>query len=315
MATETHTKYTFQEFEEDIMSIATWVKNKEASGGITFKGVHGVPQGGVIPAVFLAAELGLPFVPELDPNHPDFLQILVIDDVMDSGATKLKYELHSLFVCLHVKEGCDFSADYSPHEVWKGGWVDYWWEKSGSGGNIMSPLTRPLQYIEGTASREGLKDTPKRVIESWKTLYGGYEQDPADVMTVFEEGYDQMVVLGPIEMYSMCEHHMLPFFGQCYIAYIPNGKVIGISKLARLMEIFSRRLQIQERIGDQITDALMEHLEPKGAACLIQAKHFCMVARGVGKQNAVMTTNSLRGCFLEEPACREEFMSIVNRSA
>jgi GTP cyclohydrolase I len=156
--------------------------------------------------------------------------------------------------------------------------------------------------------REGLIDTPKRVVKSWSELYSGYGKDPKDILTTFDAaGHDQMVLLKNIELYSMCEHHMLPFFGKAHVAYIPKDKIIGISKLARLVDIYARRLQIQERIGDQIVESLMEHLDPKGAACIIEAQHLCMIMRGIQKQNSIMVTSSLRGAFTSKKA-REELM-------
>ncbi len=169
-----------------------------------------------------------------------------------------------------------------------------------------------LVHIGDNPSREGLLDTPKRVIKSWKEIYGGYDKNPADLLTVFDsDGYDQIVLLKDIELYSMCEHHMLPFYGKAHVAYIPDKKVIGISKLARLVDMFARRLQIQERIGDQVTDALMEHLKPKGAVCIIEASHMCMRMRGVNKQNSMMVTSSMRGVFMTNPAARNELMSLL----
>lgn len=169
-----------------------------------------------------------------------------------------------------------------------------------------------LLAIGENPNREGLLETPHRVFGSWSEIYSGYEKDPADLFTVFEaDGYNQIVLLKDIELYSTCEHHMLPFFGKAHVAYIPNGKVIGISKLARLVDLFARRLQIQERIGQQVTDALMTYLQPKAAACIIEAQHFCMMSRGVGKQNSVMCTSSLTGTFLEDPKSRQELMSMI----
>jgi len=172
-----------------------------------------------------------------------------------------------------------------------------------------------LQQIGEDPGREGLIKTPERVVRSWDELYCGYHEDPKDLLTTFHtDGSDQMVLLKNIEMYSMCEHHMLPFIGKAHIAYIPkNGVVIGISKLARLLEIYTRRLQIQERICKQVTDALMEHLNPLGAACIIEAQHLCMQMRGVGKQNSIMTTSSLQGVFLSKPEAREELMMHIKR--
>lgn len=169
-----------------------------------------------------------------------------------------------------------------------------------------------ITTIGESPEREGLKETPKRVINSWKELYSGYHVDPESVMTTFQEGTcDEMVLLKDIELYSMCEHHLLPFFGKAHIAYIPNGRVIGISKLARLLEIYSRRLQIQERIGEQVTAALMKYLDPKGAACIIEAKHLCMMARGIQKQNSVMVTSSLKGAFLNELSAKNELTRLI----
>lgn len=174
-------------------------------------------------------------------------------------------------------------------------------------------VARILQAIGEDLNREGLLNTPTRVVKSWSELYKGYELDPKEILkTTFEgEGYDQIVLLKNIEMYSTCEHHMLPFFGRAHVAYIPSRKVVGLSKLARLVECFSRRLQIQERLTSQIVNALQDELEPIGAACVIEAKHFCMVARGVNKQHSTMTTSAMTGVFKDEIAARSEFMSLI----
>lgn len=168
-----------------------------------------------------------------------------------------------------------------------------------------------LNMIGDDASREGLLETPLRVVKSWAEIYSGYGKDARAVLKTFSDGScDEMVVLKEIEFYSVCEHHMQPFFGSAAIAYIPDGKVVGVSKLVRLLEIFSRRLQIQERLTEQVTEALMTYLKPKGAACVIEAKHFCMVCRGVHKQNSTMVTSSLKGEFLQ-PEVRQEFLAFI----
>ena len=169
-----------------------------------------------------------------------------------------------------------------------------------------------LKYIGEDPTREGLRETPERIIKSWKKLYSGYNEDPKDIMKTFQDGAcKDIVLLKDIELYSMCEHHCLPFFGRAHIAYIPDGKVIGISKLARLMEIYARRLQIQERIGDQITQALMEYLKPLGAACIIEAQHFCMKSRGIEKQNSIMVTSSMKGVFASEPDMETKLLLLI----
>jgi GTP cyclohydrolase I len=187
----------------------------------------------------------------------------------------------------------------------------YWWEGTEEK-SIKDIVIRQLQFIGEDPTREGLLETPGRVIRSWSELYSGYKQDPATILKVFKDGAcDEMVLLKNIEFYSTCEHHLLPFFGKAHIAYIPNGRVVGISKLARLLEVFARRLQIQERLGQQITETLMKELKPKGAACILEAQHFCMVSRGVQKQDSVMVTSSLKGVFLEKPEVRAEFMGLI----
>lgn len=167
--------------------------------------------------------------------------------------------------------------------------------------------------------REGLLKTPERVVRAWRELFGGYKQNPADVFRAsFEsDGYQQLVLLKDIEFFSTCEHHLLPFSGRAHIGYIPNKRVIGISKLARVLDIYARRLQIQERIGEQVVDAIMNFANPIGAACVIEAKHLCMQCRGVEKQHSVMSTSSLRGVFMQKDsegiAARAELMTLIGR--
>ncbi len=172
-----------------------------------------------------------------------------------------------------------------------------------------------LNYLGEDTNREGLRDTPERIVKSWERIFGGYLQDVEDMFTTFEEDdvipHNQIILLKDIEFYSTCEHHFLPFVGKAHVAYIPHKKVVGISKLARVVEVYSRRLQIQERIGNQVTKALMENLEAKAAACIIESKHFCMTCRGVEKQNSVMVTSSLRGTFLEKMESRQELLSLI----
>ena len=173
-------------------------------------------------------------------------------------------------------------------------------------------IKKLLSYAGDDPQREGLLETPDRVARSYKEMFAGYETKIPMIFKTFDEGApDEMVLLRHCEFYSTCEHHMAPFFGKAHIAYLPNKRVIGLSKMARLLDAYSRRLQIQERLTTQITEALMEHLQPKGAACILTAKHFCMICRGVNKQHADMVTSSLRGEFLQ-PEVRAEFLSLIN---
>lgn len=177
---------------------------------------------------------------------------------------------------------------------------------------IQSGIKAQLAFIGEDPNREGLKGTPERITRSWKELYAGYNQDPKQLLTSFDaESYDQIVLLKDIEFYSMCEHHILPFFGIAHVAYIPRKRVIGISKLARLVDIFARRLQIQERLGEQVANFLMQELHADGAACIIEAQHMCMRMRGVSKQGATMSTSSMKGVFMEDPAARAELMTLI----
>ena len=172
-----------------------------------------------------------------------------------------------------------------------------------------------LKALGEDPEREGLKKTPHRVAEAWRFLTKGYQQRVEDVINgaVFEAESHHMVIVKDIEIYSMCEHHMLPFFGRCHIGYIPAGKVIGVSKLARLADMFARRLQIQERLTNQIAKALMDHLKPLGVGVVIEAQHLCMMMRGVEKQNSFMITSAVLGAFRDSLPTRTEFLKLLER--
>ena len=169
-----------------------------------------------------------------------------------------------------------------------------------------------INHLGEDPEREGLKDTPRRVAKSYDELFGGYKLDPKEILTVFDgENYDEMIICKDIDFYSNCEHHMQPFFGKIHIGYIPNTKIVGISKLPRIVEIFARRLQNQERLTQQIAETLNELIDPKGVAVVIEAKHLCMMARGVQKQNAIMTTSSSMGLFKKNAKTRSEFLKLI----
>ena len=179
---------------------------------------------------------------------------------------------------------------------------------------LETTVEHQLRWLGEDPTREGLVETPRRVVKAWETLYGGYNIDPASLFTVFDaRDYDQMVVLTNIQFFSTCEHHLLPFFGKAHVAYIPGKKVVGVSKLARLVDMYARRMQIQERIGTQVTDALMKYLHPLGAACILEAEHMCRRARGVQQQSSFMVTSSLQGVFKEKADTRAEFLDLIKR--
>jgi len=164
-------------------------------------------------------------------------------------------------------------------------------------------------------SREGLVDTPARVQKAMKFLTKGYDEDAEGLLkgALFTVSYDEMVIVKDIEMFSLCEHHMLPFFGKVHVAYIPNGRVIGLSKIPRLVELFSRRLQIQERLTTQIAETIQKVIEPQGVGVVVEARHLCMMMRGVEKQHSAAVTSSMLGCFRNEEETRSEFLSLIRQ--
>jgi GTP cyclohydrolase I len=163
--------------------------------------------------------------------------------------------------------------------------------------------------------REGLSRTPERVEKAMRFLVKGYQDDPETLLreALFTVSYDEMVIVKDVEMFSLCEHHLLPFFGKVHVAYIPNGKVIGLSKIPRLIEAFSRRLQIQERLTTQIAEAIQNTIEPQGVGVVIEARHLCMMMRGVEKQHSSAVTSSMLGCFRNEEETRTEFLSLIRQ--
>ena len=172
-----------------------------------------------------------------------------------------------------------------------------------------------LKEMGEDPTREGLEKTPARVAKAMQFLVKGYKDDPEALLrkALFTVNYDEMVIVKDIEMFSLCEHHLLPFFGKVHVAYIPNGKVIGLSKIPRLIEIFSRRLQIQERLTTQIAEAIQNTIEPQGVGVVIEARHLCMMMRGVEKQHSSAVTSSMLGCFRNEEETRTEFLSLIRQ--
>lgn len=261
-----------------------------------------IPRGGVPAAYMLACYAAITIVDK--PEDADFF----FDDIIDSGATMHewcdKYP-EKVFAALIDKTDAN-----CPH---LDQWVVFPWEGSETA-SVENNVIRLLQYIGEDVSRGGLSETPHRVIRAWRDWTAGYKQDPAEVLKVFEDGadnYDEMVVVADIPVYSKCEHHMADIFGTATIAYIPNGKIVGLSKLSRLLDVFAKRLQVQERLTSQVADALMEHLSPKGVGVVIKARHMCMESRGVCKQGHHTITSALRGVIKELPEARAEFMALV----
>jgi GTP cyclohydrolase I len=187
-------------------------------------------------------------------------------------------------------------------------------ESDAAPGGFQAEIRRMLVALGEDPDRPGLHKTPARVEAAMRWLTRGYHHSVKEVVGrgIFEEPHENMILVRDIELYSMCEHHMLPFFGRAHVAYLPHGRIVGLSKIPRIVEVFARRLQVQERLTDQIADALMEVLQPHGVGVLIEASHLCMMMRGVEKQNSRTVTSALRGAFRDDPATRAEFLQLVH---
>jgi GTP cyclohydrolase I len=182
-------------------------------------------------------------------------------------------------------------------------------------GDIRDHVKAILAGLGEDPAREGLDKTPERVEKALRFLTQGYSQDAGKLINdaLFTVDYDEMVTIKDIDVFSMCEHHLLPFFGRAHVAYIPDGKVMGLSKVPRVVDMFARRLQVQERLTVEIADTIMEKVKPKGVAVVIEAMHFCMIMRGVEKQNSVAVTSCMRGVFHDQSQTREEFLSLIKK--
>lgn len=261
--------------------------------------VYAIPRGGV-PAAYAVGNfisVNLVETPELADCY--------IDDIIDSGDTADKWQQRRNipFFSLIDKRDSEYRGQY----------VVFPWEENEEG-SFGDNVTRLLQYVGEDPKRGGLLETPNRVAKAWKDWTSGYGQDIASILKVFEdggEGYDQMVTVKDIPIYSHCEHHLAAIFGTATISYIPNGKIVGLSKLSRVADVFARRLQVQERLTNQIANALWEHLQPKGVGVVIKARHMCMESRGVCQQGHHTITTALRGAMLDEPATRAEFLNLA----
>jgi len=251
--------------------------------------IWGVPRGGSIVAGLIQGKRDVVIVD--DPEDAD----IIVDDILDSGATRDQYEKPFFTLVDKQEEKIDE-------------WVHFPWEETPEQDIEMS-VRRIIQWLGEDQNRNGLQDTPKRVVNSWKELFGGYETDPESIMRWFDDDTDEMIISKDIQFYSTCEHHMLPFFGTASVAYIPEGKVLGISKLSRIVGIYARRLQTQEHLTRQIAEALQPNV--RSVAVHVKAQHLCMMARGVGQQRSAMVTNYLVGDFRDKPEARNEFLMAV----
>lgn len=297
---------TIKEVNEMAEQVAELIDDAIPTGTIN---VYGVPRGGLVPAFavhqYLRTVYGRTCNIVDDPKHA----LVFIDDLIDSGATQTRYNIEhpgALFFALFTKGNKLFSD---------GSWLVFPWEVTEAGETSGDDIAvRLLQYIGEDPTRGGLAETPKRFLKAWKFWSKGYEQNPKDILKVFKDGAekcDEMVIVRDIPVYSHCEHHLAPFFGTAHVGYIPDGSIVGLSKLSRLVDIFAQRLQVQERLTNQVVDALMEELKPLGAAVVIECRHLCMESRGIQRQGSSTITSAMRGVFKEDPKARSEFMSFI----
>lgn len=262
--------------------------------------VYAVPRGG-IPAMLALFSLDSSdkFITVDTAEAAD----VIVDDLIDSGATSKRPEfLGKRFFALIDKRRWAHGDD----------WVVFPWEGD-SVGSFEDNIRRTLQFVGEDVEREGLQDTPSRVAKAWQFWCKGYGEDPAAILKTFEDGaagVNEMVMVRDIPFYTHCEHHMAPFFGRATVAYIPKGRIVGLSKINRLVDCFARRLQVQERLTTQIADAIHEHLEPLGVGVIVRARHMCMESRGVCQQGHETITSALRGVMFEGPA-RQEFLNLA----
>lgn len=299
-------------------TIAQLIENGTATAGEAWR-IYGIPRGGVPAAALVALNLSLLGRPVAMATSPETADI-IIDDIMDSGETMKRYR------AWHAARGVLFGALYGRLENWTdlgvhvgqvlSGWLVFPWEVTSTGDDSSADdiVTRLLSFVGEDPTRGGLQETPKRVLKAWQFWTSGYKRDPASVLKVFEDGaerVDEMVLVRDIPLYSHCEHHLAPIFGVAHVAYIPVGKIVGLSKLSRLVDIFARRLQVQERLTNQVADALAEHLKPKGVGVVLECRHLCMESRGVCQQGHVTITSALRGVLRNDPAARAEFLNLT----
>lgn len=280
---------TWKDIEERIEYVFVETDLKE-------KKVYGVPRGGTFVATIMKYKFGFEVVD--DPADAD----VIVDDLIDSGKTKADY------ITRYPEK--EFIALYDKTENYSGVWIEFPWEEEASK-DIEDSVVRIIEYLGQDVTSNGLIETPKRVVRSWGDLFAGYEQDPFAIMKWFKDDTDEMIIARDIDFYSTCEHHMLPFYGKAYVAYIPNGEVLGISKIARLVDCYARRLQIQERITKEIGEAIEGAGDVLGVGVVLKGRHLCMMARGVGKQGSDIVTSYLGGVFRDKPEARAEFMRLI----
>jgi GTP cyclohydrolase IA len=305
---------------QDVDSKVTWSQAKSLAERIKARHpntdcVYGIPRGGIAVAGFVDLPMfDLPLhnpTPLMIAEHAaaQGRNVLIVDDIVDSGKTAEQYmglgfEFDSLFRKPHSP------AMLAPEAIETTNWIEFPWEVNETGPE--DAVRRLLEYVGEDPTREGLLDTPKRVVKAFREMTEGLLIDPRSCLgTVFNETSDEMVVVRGIRFSSMCEHHLLPFTGTAAVGYVPDNKVVGLSKIPRLVEAYAKRPQVQERMTNQISNTLIEVLKPLGVGVVVKAHHSCMGCRGVRQPDAEMITSSMLGCMREDPSSREELLRFI----
>ena len=263
--------------------------------------VFGIPRGGAVMAA-IAEAIGL----AIHVDSPERATV-ILDDIYDSGRTAKEW------AAKYPAKGFRFVFDKRTPD-WAGKWLVFPWEESAEK-DAEHHVVRLLEVFGENPNRDGLRDTPRRYLKAWRELLSGYSVDPATILArTFEEPSDEMVICREIDFHSTCEHHLLPFTGVAHVGYLPSGgRVVGLSKMARLVDCFARRLQVQEKLTRQVATAMEEHLKPFGVGVVVTAKHSCMSCRGVQKQNAEMVTSVMLGAFRDQGSVRSEFIELCKK--
>lgn len=315
-------EFTSKHLQHVARVLASSLRKSFITAGMYEVNLYGIPRGGVPSAYLLQSALeAFPYAPNIriveDPESAD----IIVDDIIDSGETMRNYKDNQGFAAL-----CSSMAGAMPAHVFvgeqvdPGTWVVFPWEKMDHtlvrdrdlhDSNIWQQF---LRSIGEDPERGGLHETPDRATKAWAHWTKGYAQRPEEVLKSFEDGaehYDQMVCVRNIPVYSHCEHHLAAIFGVAHVAYVPRGRIVGLSKLNRVVDVFARRLQVQERLTSQIADALAEGLDPRGVAVSLECRHLCMESRGVCQQGHTTITTALRGVFLDDPSAKQEFLETI----
>ena len=295
------TKLSWEQIRDLTRKLMTRIDTRILAGEPAPTGVYGIPTGGSFVAMMISKEYGLPLL-----DAPRNSNTLIVDDLVDSGKTMRPYLSTEYRYCEALLRKPTSPKDVAVDAPEFDDWIQFPWEHAAAPHDA---VIRLLEYVGENPKREGLIDTPRRYLKALKELTTGYNEKPDEILSrVFTETYDQMVIVRGIEFWSLCEHHILPFRGRAVVGYVPQGKVLGLSKIARLVHCFARRLQVQERMTEQIAHALDEAMKPAGVGVLISGWHTCMAMRGI-KTEGEMITSCLLGVMRDKG--RAEFLSLA----